>query len=94
MVGQGIWDMHGTQLSPPLHPDLPTNTSEHWSIGIHCDNLGIIEQLSNKTTIQYPRDAIHDIYPIFMEIETQIQQLHPIIPKFHHVKGHQNTKSN
>jgi len=61
-------------------------------ISIYCDNLAVIEQNSIKSSIQYPWDACND-YPIFMKINTQVQQLHPIIPKFHHVMGHQDNKS-
>jgi len=78
--------LHYTQLYPlTIHNTQP--------ISIHCNNLGVIEQISNTTSIQYPRDAIHDNYPIFREIETQIQQLYPIIPKFYHVMVHHDTKS-
>jgi len=62
-------------------------------VHVYCDNQGVIKHITNKTDIPYPRDAIRDDYPVFQEIYQQITQLQPIIPHFHHMKGHQDTKS-
>jgi len=67
----------------------------HQPIHVYCNNQkGVMEQINNKSDIQYPRDAILDDYPMFQEIHHLIIQLYPIVPQFHHIMGHQDTKSN
>jgi len=63
-------------------------------IHVYCDNKGLIDRIGNRAAIQYPRDAIHDDYPIYAEIDYCIQQLKPTAMRFIHVLGHQDTKSN
>jgi len=59
---------------------------------VYCDNQGVIERINNIGGNLYTRDTIRDDYPVFAEIQQQIQQLHPLNLTFQHVLGHQDTK--
>jgi len=43
--------------------------------------------------VSYPHDTISDDYTIFAEISQILQNLQPLNIQFHHIKGHQDTKS-
>ncbi len=70
----------------------PLALSHRRSIQIYCNNQGVIDRINNHTVNPYPCDAIKDDYPVYKEIEHQIQQLQLIAPTCHHVKGHQDQK--
>jgi len=55
---------------------------------IYCNNLGVIERITNKTSDQQPRDMLRDDYPIFQEIDHILQHHHALRITFHHVDSH------
>jgi len=55
---------------------------------------GIIDQASCTSPCTYPHDAISDDYPIFAKLKHTIDLLQLINVSLHHIKGHQDTKSN
>jgi len=59
----------------------------------YCDNQGVIDRTSRTSPCSYRRDAISDDYPIYAELKHTIDSLQPITVMLHHVKGHQDTKS-
>jgi len=63
------------------------------TVHVYCNNQGILDRATRKSIIPYPRDAISDDYPIFAEISQILQNLQLLQIEFHHVKGHQDTKS-
>jgi len=63
------------------------------TIHAYCDNQGVIDRTSRPSIYSYPRDAISDDYPIYAELKQTIEALRPIQVALHHVKGHQDTKS-
>jgi len=73
---------HYIQLNPLIFPVKRT-------IHVYCDNNGVIQKLQRNPSQQYPRDAIQDDYPIYAEINHQLQERPEIAVSFHHVKGHQ-----
>ncbi len=62
-------------------------------IHVYCDNKGLIDCLSNRLALPYPRDAIRDDYPIYAKIDQCLEQLKPLDLHFIHVLGHQDKKS-
>jgi len=78
---------HYCQHFPELHQKPHT-------MNAYCNNQGIIFYCSNWESIcPYPRDAISDNYPIYIEISQMIARLKPLIVQLHHIKWHQDTKS-
>jgi len=65
----------------------------HHTVHVYCDNQGVLDRATRKSIVPYPRDAISDDYPIFAEISQILQNLQPLQIEFHHIKGHQDTKS-
>jgi len=63
------------------------------NVNVYCDNQGVIDCSNRESVCPYPRDAISDDYPIYAEICQTITALKPIVIRMHHVKGHQDTKS-
>jgi len=63
-------------------------------IHVYCDNAGIIARINGSQATLQPRDTLHDDYPIFTEINCQVQLLYPYQFDFYHVKGHQDQKKN
>jgi len=64
---------------------LPTPCTIH----VHCNNSGVINQITNTSQCLYPWDAICNDYPIYTEIQVQLKALSSIRALFYHVKGHQ-----
>jgi len=60
------------------------------TIQTYCHNKGLLDQLQQTNTKQYPQDTIQDDYLIIKEIQIIIQQLLPITIQQNHVKGHQD----
>jgi len=61
-------------------------------ITVYCNNQGVIEWINSTGGNLYTWDTVRDDYPVYVEIQQQILQLHPITLVFQHVKGHQDTK--
>jgi len=60
-------------------------------IDIYCDNQGVLDQIDWLRERQYFQDAITtNDYHIYMEIQYILDLLHPMVPTFHHMKGHQD----
>jgi len=60
------------------------------TVQTYCNNKGLLDQLQQTNTKQYPQDTIQDDYLIIKEIQIIIQQLLPITIQQNHVKGHQD----
>jgi len=61
-------------------------------IHIYCDNAGVITQINSTQVKPQPHDTLCNDYPIFAEINCQVQLLSPYQFTFHHLKGHQDQK--
>jgi len=72
----------------------PLTISQPRPIHVYCDNAGVITRINNHRNVLQPRDTVRDDYPIFAEIHQLQHYLQPYQFEFHHVKGHQDRKTN
>ncbi len=57
-----------------------------------CDNLGVITNINNQLDHHMTQNhTIAEEYDIYKTIQTMVTALAPIIPRFIHVLGHQDT---
>jgi len=94
----GLAEAYGLYTAPSFfqqycqyYPDLLRNPR---TIHAYCDNQGVIDWTSWTSPCLYLHDAISNDYPIYAELKHTINSLQPITVMLHHVKGHQDTKSN
>jgi len=90
---QGVWSLHGTLILTTLLPAFPRTQQKQYITNVYCDNQGVIGCSNWKTMCPYPQDAISDDYPIYAEISQTTAGLKPIDIWLHHIKGHQDTKT-
>jgi len=91
-TSQGLQSLHSTLIL--ILPALPQKLQQKQCItNVYCNNQGIIDHSNQKTMCPYPRDTISDDYPIYAEIIQTTTRLKPTDIQLHHVKGHQDTKT-
>jgi len=67
----------------------PLTFTQLCKVHVYCDNCSVIEWIQSTSSCPYLRDAIHNDYPIFAEIQGLLCTMPNMHIQYHHVKGHQ-----